>query len=74
MDGQEVKLHSVEIRLEAQAVRNCLNFTAKYTGKNPDQLIKSQILSITFVADNGSSDTGYLLNTPWIWQEWLSEH
>lgn len=74
MDGQEVKLHGVEIRLEAQAVRNCLNFASKYTGKNPEQLIKSQIFNITFVADNGPSDTDYLLNTLWIWQEWLSEH
>lgn len=69
--GQEVKLHRVEIRLEAQTVKNYLNFATKYTGeKKPEHLIKSQVLSITFVAasDNDSSDTDYLLNTPRIWQ------
>lgn len=37
MDGQEVKLHSVEIRLEAQTVRNYLNFATKYTGGEKNQ-------------------------------------
>lgn len=78
MDGQEVKLHSVEIRLEAQTVRNYLNFATKYTGgeKKPEHLIKSQIFSIVLVAasDNDSSDTDCLLNTPWIWQVRLPEH
>lgn len=49
VDGQEVRLHSVEIRLEVHTVRNYLNFATKYRGKNPEHLIKSQILSITFV-------------------------